>query len=193
MSPGNLTIVHLRWLAVVIPMLILPAHLSAQAPSAAGTYAVWFCATTCEAADTAAAPVKGYLALFEDTLLASVLPEAARSELANRSRRLLFITPAIGSVSPNACFAVEGTDSSFWFLQSSAPGALTVWGRPDDSIEVRLSASPDALHTLTATVEGERLQGVVRFHGIIGQSFDHEVASVHGFRVGPPDVNRCVN
>lgn len=164
---------------------------AAQSAGVEGTYEIWLCRVACPVADTATAPVAGYLVLSEDTLSRGPITPDAWAEMLDESSFLLIDRRSYRQLAPNACFALRSRTAQVSLLAGIIPFGLTRWSSEGDKIQVQLYASPDAFYTLTAQVSGDRLLGGSREYGFIGEAFDQQLGPVHGRRIGPPDVGRC--
>lgn len=171
-------------------LLLVAVRPETRSAPVAGTYAVWLCTDACGTADTARAPVAGYLVLGDGPLSLEPLDADARKRLLNESAFFLW-SPDRGERAGNACFSLSPRADRSGMLAGITRASVTAWESRGDTIEVGLYASPDAFYTLRAIVREGRLVGSGRESGYIGRPFDNESGTVHGIRVGPPDVTRC--
>jgi hypothetical protein len=147
-----------------------------------GTYAVWICAQGCALADTASAPVAGFLVLNQLPLPLDGFSEEMLEE------SLFFLRPG---ETATACFHLMNRVKGRSSLAGIQPRAATRWTQRGDTVRVLLFASPDAFYHLTAVVRDGRLVGSGRESGFVGMEFDNPGGEVHGVRIGPADVRRC--
>lgn len=150
-----------------------------------GTYEIWMCKSTCAQRDSEEAIVAGYLVLLPDRLPLYQVPDSAR----------WYFERQFFDGEPNACFALTRTDSEAKTYAGTAPVGSTHWARRRAlplRIAFSLFDSPDSGHEVEAELEQDHLRGIGTSWGAGGSDRNFSPDSVFGRRIGPPQLERCI-
>ncbi len=150
-----------------------------------GTYEIWLCKDACVQSDSIQVIVAGHLVLLPDRLPLHQVPDSAR----------WYFERQFFEGEPNACFALARMDSEAKTYAGTAPVGSTHWASRSARplrIAVSLFDSPDSGHEVEADLEQDRLRGIGTSWGAGGADRNFSTDSVYGRRIGPPQLERCI-
>lgn len=175
--------------AIALAILVTLASSSAAAQptpaKVAGTYRIAVCKSApCSPTDTARALAWGLLILNDAPLPFASLPDSARR---------LLVRYAVPERS-NACYTLRRADGNPRTYAGISGAGTTRWQRDTTSgaLVFTLYRSPDAVHTVRAAVRGDTLSGGGISSGAGAAEVDYPRDTVVAVRVGPPDLEPCV-
>jgi hypothetical protein len=154
---------------------------------AAGTYRLVVCKTynsRCSPGAANRAAAVGTLVLADTNFTFATLPDSTRSLLA----------PIALDGPANGCFALrKQSRATETFAGLSAAGA-THWKRDaSGTVTFSLYSSPDARNSVQVTFAGDTLKGAGQSTGTDVRSLRDANDKVYAIRIGPPDVDPCVD
>jgi len=159
---------------------------AAQQPvarSVPGTYRIAVCERApCSPLGTTGAAALGTLVLLDSAIALASLPEKARQRL----------RPSYLDGPANGCFALQRSFVPTASLAGAAPVGVTRWTMDSAGhVTFTLYQSPDARHTVRATLLRERLRG--RGDSFLALGGVHRSRdTVVAVRVAPADIAPCI-